>query len=127
MSLKKTALPVLTATIWISISEFLRNELLFKSYWIHHYEELGLVFPSQPINGVVWGVWSFLFAVLIFIIAKKFTLLQTTLLSWFAGFVLMWVVVANLGVLPYGLLYVAIPLSLVEAWVASFVIKKLSS
>ena len=42
--LKKTILPILLATIWISVSEFLRNELLFKSYWIEHYKNLGLVF-----------------------------------------------------------------------------------
>jgi len=45
--------------------------------------------------------------------------MQTTLLSWFVGFVLMWVVVGNLGVLPGGLLYVAVPLSLVEAFLAA--------
>jgi hypothetical protein len=47
--MKKTVLPILLATIWISISEFLRNEILFKSYWIQHYQKLGLVFPSDPI------------------------------------------------------------------------------
>jgi len=27
-----TVLPILVATIWISLSEFIRNEFLFKSY-----------------------------------------------------------------------------------------------
>lgn len=124
--LRKTLLPVLLATIWISLSEFLRNEILFKSYWTTHYEKLGLSFPSGPVNGAMWGVWSMLFAVSIFIIAKKFSLLHTFLLSWFIGFVLMWVVIGNLGVLPFALLYVAVPLSLLEAAVAAFLIKKLS-
>ena len=124
--LKKTILPVLLATIWISISEFVRNELLLKSFWVEHYQKLGLVFPSQPINGAVWGLWSLLFAISIFIIAKRFTLKETTLLSWFVGFVLMWVVIGNLNVLPYGILIYAIPLSLLEAFVAAFIIKKLS-
>ncbi len=107
--LKKTILPILLATIWISISEFVRNEFLIKSYWVEHYEKLGLVFPSEPINGAIWGIWSLLFAIAIFIIAKKFSLIQTTALSWFIGFVLMWVVIGNMGVLPDGLLYVAYP------------------
>jgi hypothetical protein len=124
--LTKTILPVFLATIWISISEFVRNEFLIKSYWTEHYNNLGLVFPSEPINGALWGVWSLLFAISIYIIAKKFTMLQTTLLSWFVGFVLMWVVIGNMGVLPFEMLYIAVPLSLLEAFLASFIIKKLS-
>ena len=124
--LKKTILPVFLAAVWISVSEFARNELLFKSYWTEHYEKLGLVFPSEPVNGAVWGLWSLLFAAAIFIISKKFSLIKTFLLSWFVGFVLMWVVVGNLGVLPKGLLYAAVPLSLLEAFVASLVIVKFS-
>src|SRR5208283_1296731 len=99
--LKKTIVPVLTSTIWISISEFVRNEVLFKSVWVKHYYELGLTFPSEPVNGAVWGIWSMLFAVAIFFIAQKFTTIQTTFLSWFMAFVMMWVTVGNLGVLPY--------------------------
>lgn len=124
--IKKTVLPILLATIWISISEFVRNELLLKSFWVEHYQKLGLVFPSEPINGAVWGLWSLLFAISIFIVSKKFSLIETTLLSWFVGFVLMWVVIGNLNVLPYGILLYAIPLSLLEAFVAALIIKKLS-
>lgn len=125
--LKKTVLPIILATVWISISEFLRNELLIKSYWTDHYEEMGLVFPSDPINGAIWGLWSLLFAVAIFIISKRFSLVQTTLLAWFTGFVLMWVVVGNLGVLPGRVLYVAVPLSLLEAFLAALIIRKLAA
>lgn len=123
--IKKTIVPILLATIWISLSEFLRNELFFKNFWLDHYNNLGLVFPSETINGLMWGLWSLLFAIAIFVIAKKFTLWQTGLISWFVGFVLMWIVIWNLGVLPNGLLYAAIPLSLLEAFVASLIIKKL--
>ena len=122
---KSTVLPIILATIWISVSEFARNELFFKQYWIDHFKNLGMVFPSEPVNGVIWGVWSFLFAITIFIISKKHTLLETTLLSWFVGFVLMWVVIGNLGVLPFSLLYFAIPLSFLEAFIAAVIIKKL--
>ncbi len=124
--LKKTVLPVFLATAWISVSEFVRNEFLLKSYWADHYQGLGLVFPSDPVNGALWGFWSFLFAVAIFIIAKKFTLVETTLLSWFVGFVLMWVVIGNLGVLPLGILFFAVPLSFLEAFLAALIVNKLS-
>lgn len=124
--LRKTVLPVLSAAVWISVSEFVRNEFIVKSLWTKHYESLGLVFPSGPANGAVWGLWSLLFAAAIFVIAKKFTLAHTALLSWFVGFVLMWVVIGNMGVLPDGLLYAAAPLSLLEAFVASWIVKKLA-
>ncbi|MBN2175667.1 MAG: hypothetical protein JW731_16170 [Bacteroidales bacterium] len=124
--MKKTILPILLATIWIIISEFVRNELLFKSYWVDHYQGMGLIFPSEPINGAMWGIWSLAFAIAIFIMAKKFTLAQTTFLAWLVGFVLMWLVIGNMGVLPYGLLWFAVPLSLLEAFIASMIIKKLT-
>ena len=123
--MKKEILGVAAVTIWISISEFTRNSVLLHAYWLEHYQKLGLTFPEQPINGAVWGIWSLCFALAIFFIAKKFTLLQTTFLSWFIGFVLMWLTMGNLGVLPFGILPFAIPLSLLEAYLASFIIFKL--
>lgn len=125
--IKHTILPVLLATIWISISEFARNEFLVKSYWTEHYKSLGLIFPSDPVNGAIWGIWSLLFACAIFIMAKKFTLFQTTFLSWLMAFVMMWVVIGNLSVLPYGLLIYGIPLSILESFIATWIIKSLQS
>jgi hypothetical protein len=124
--LRSKILPLMLAAIWISISEFVRNEFIVKSFWTNHYQSLGLAFPSEPVNGAVWGIWSLLFAIVIFIISRKFTLIQTTLISWLVGFVLMWVVLGNLGVLPYGLLPYAIPLSLIESFLAAWIIKKLT-
>lgn len=123
--MKKTILPILLSTIWISISEFVRNEFLFKSYWVDHYNSLGLVFPSEPINGAMWGVWSLVFAIVIFIVSKKFSLLQTFLLMWVVGFVMMWIVIGNMGVLPFSLLLFAVPLSLLEVLLAVIISKKL--
>jgi len=123
--MKKEILAVVAATVWISISEFTRNSILLHSYWVEHYRKRGLTFPEQPINGAVWGIWSLCFALAIFFMAKKFTLMQTTFLSWFVGFVLMWLSMGNLGVLPFGILPFAIPLSLLEAYLASLIIFKL--
>jgi hypothetical protein len=125
--LKSVLLPIFSAAIWISISEFFRNELLFKDYWVEHYQSLGLVFPSEPINGAVWGIWSLLFAIAIFIILKKFSFIQTIMLAWFVGFLLMWVVVGNMGVLPFDLLVFAVPLSFLEVYLAALIIRKLTT
>jgi hypothetical protein len=125
-NLKNIVLPILLATIWISISEFVRNTFLLHSYWVEHYQNIGMTFPELPMNGAVWGIWSMCFATAIFIFSKKYTLVQTTLLSWFVGFVFMWLVIGNLGVLPWGILPMAIPLSLLESFLASFIVFKLA-
>ncbi len=124
--LKNKILPVFLATVWISVSEFVRNSVLLHDFWINHYKELGLIFPEDPINGAIWGIWSLCFAIGIYIISRKFSLLQTSILSWFVGFVYMWLVVGNLGVLPLGILFFALPLSILEAFLASFIIVKLA-
>ena len=125
MKYTKSLLAILLATVWISLSEFVRNQVLLVSFWTNHYQSLGLVFPAKPVNGAMWGAWSLLYAVAIYFIAKKFTLVEAFLLAWFVGFVLMWVVIGNLGVLPYGILFAAVPLSLLEAFLAVYIIKRI--
>jgi Na+-transporting NADH:ubiquinone oxidoreductase subunit NqrE len=124
MKLSKKILAILLSTVWISLSEFVRNQLLLKSYWTSHYKNMGLVFPTEPINGAIWGVWSLVFAIVIFILSRSYKLWQTTLLSWVIGFLMMWLVIGNLGVLPYSILYAAIPLSLLEAFIATVIVKR---
>ncbi|PJZ51370.1 hypothetical protein [Leptospira adleri] len=124
--LRNFFVPVLATAAWITASEFFRNEILFKSYWVLHYESKGLRFPSEPINGAVWILWSFFLAVVLYILSRKFTLTQTFLFGWFVGFVLMWIVVWNLGMLPSGLLIYAVPLSLLEIFLGSIIVKRLS-
>jgi len=123
---KNIVFPILLATLWISLSEFVRNTFLVHQHWTEHYQGLGLIFPEQPINGGVWGLWSLCYAISIFIISKRFSILETTLLAWFIGFVLMWLVLGNMGVLPFGILYLAIPLSLLEAYIATLILFKLT-
>ena len=124
--LRNTALPIVLAGVWISLSEFLRNEIIAKTYWVEHFQSLGLTFPSEPINGVFWVLWSLLFAAAVYMLSQRFSLLETTLLAWYVGFILMWVVVWNLNVLPLDLLLIAFPLSLLETFLAAWIIHKLS-
>lgn len=124
--MRYTFLPILLTTLWISLSEFLRNEILFKSYWLQHYASKGLTFPSEPINGAVWGLWSLCLAIVVFVVSRRFTFGQTLMLVWFAAFVMMWLVIGNLAVLPYRLLFFAVPLSVLEVAVAAWLCRKLS-
>jgi len=122
----RSIVTVIVVGIWVNTSEFFRNEILLKSYWVNHYQSLGLTFPSAPVNGIVWVTWGFLFAAAIYLISRKFKLLQTALISWLMAFVLMWVVAWNLSVLPTAILVYAIPLSLLEAWLGAYICHKLS-
>lgn len=122
--MNRKIISILLATIWISLSEFIRNQFILQEYWVEHYKQLGLTFPEAPVNGAVWGVWSLCFAIVVYFVARQYDLLQAAALSWCIGFVLMWLVIGNLGVLPYGILPVAIPLSMLEAFVAAWIIKK---
>lgn len=122
--LKYSVLPVLLAGIWISISEFFRNEFLLKAAWVAHFDALGQKFPSEPINGAVWGIWSLCFAVGLFQLAQKCSFWQTVWTGWWMGFVLMWLVTGNLNVLPFAILIYAVPLSILEAFFASWILFK---
>lgn len=121
----RTLYAILASGAWITISEFLRNELLLKSLWTEHYAALGMTFPSEPVNGVVWMLWSFCYAAALYVISRRFSLMATFFLGWFVGFVLMWLVIGNMNVLPDGLLLYALPLSLLEAFFAAYLVVRL--
>lgn len=125
--MNKKVLAVLAAGIWITFSEFIRNELIFKEYWVQHFQSIGLVFQTLPSNGVLWMVWSFLLAYIIFELLQKFSFKKTLVLAWILAFVMMWIPLYNLQVLPLSLLLFAIPLSIIEVSVAGIVVKKVIS
>jgi hypothetical protein len=123
--MKKFALAVMTAGIWISVSEFLRNELLFKSYWLEKYAQLGLEFPSAAINNALWGLWSFVLAGIAAYLSNKLKFIEIVAVTWVLGFLLMWIVIGNLNVLPVGLLVVAVPWSIIELVVAILICRRI--
>lgn len=123
--MKKRFLPVAAAGLWITLSEFVRNEFLFRQYWVDHFASLGLTFATLPVNGMLWMIWSVMLAFLIFRLLDRFSFGETLLLSWVAAFAMMWITVFNLQVLPVGLLLAAIPLSLLEVTLAALIIKRM--
>lgn len=122
--MKKYIVPTLLATVWIALSEFLRNQLLLNDTWHNHYTDLGLIFSDGPVNGAVWGLWSLLFAACIVAMLRKMSARETGVIAWLMGFVLMWLTIGNLQVLPFAILWLAIPLSIVEVFVAIYIIQK---
>jgi len=123
--MKKTVLPVIIGGIWITLSEFIRNEFLFKNYWAGHFNTIGLRFETLPVNGILWAIWSFIMAYLIFKLLEHFSFKLTVFLVWLSAFVMMWITIYNLQVLPIKLLIFAFPLSLLEVAVAGYIIEKI--
>ena len=124
---KKTILPILLIGIWINISITIGWMLILESYWVEKYQSLNLVFPTGLTNNITWMIWGFMLATVIFILSKKFTVLQTTILSWFVAFVMMWVTVWNIGVLPTGMLLFNIPNTLFITFIGAVISKKLNN
>jgi len=114
------------AGVWVNASEFFRNEILLKTYWVDHYRAAGMLFPSGPLNGVVWIVWGFLFATAIYFLTRRFNWIQSALLIWLMAFVLMWLVIFNLNVLPAPILVFTVPLSLLESFLGSYICIRIS-
>lgn len=123
---KKSLYAILLAGLWINASEFFRNEVLVKSLWTAHFQSLGLTFPSAPLNGALWMLWGFVFAMVVLAISRRASLLQTTFALWLITFPLMWLVLWNLSVLPVGILPYAVPLSLLEVLVATLICRKVA-
>ena len=122
---KKTILPIILIGLWINISITIGWMLILEGYWIEKYQSMNLVFPTELINNITWMIWGFMLATIIFILSKKYSQLQTTLISWFAAFAMLWVIVWNIGVLPTGMLLFNIPNTLIVTYIGAWICKKL--
>ena len=125
LNLKKYSLAVLASGLWINISEFTRNELFIKELWIKGFQRMGLDFPSAPLNGVIWGLWAFIFAGALALLCSKFTAISSAFIAWVTGFVLLWIAMWNMGVLPSKIIFWAAPWSFFEVLIAAFICSKL--
>ena len=123
--MNRVVLAILAAGIWMNLSEFVRNELLFKDLWVNGFSAIGLSFPSDPVNGAIWGLWAFIFVTVLVLLTRAVGVIMSTVMAWVLGFVLLWIAMWNLGVLPDGLLYWAMPWSLVEVYVAALIASRI--
>lgn len=118
-------LAVVASGVWMNLSEFIRNEVVIKHVWVQGFEELGLSFPSAPVNGLVWVIWSFIFCAVLAGSCTRFNTFKSTIICWVTGFVLLWLAMWNIGILPGELLYWAVPWSFVEVYVAAFICRRI--
>ena len=133
-NLKVFAIITLITSIWIHASEVFRYFLLVmprvKNYWNH----LDTVADMSWTIFGIWGVWdTILCAMVVFffwLYAQVFgnnirSVGVSALLSWGFFFVLYWMGVANMGYSDWSILWITLPLSLLELVVACLIASKL--
>ena len=125
LPMKRFWIAVVASGMWMNLSEFIRNEFVIKHVWIKGFEEIGLSFPSAPVNGLVWVIWTFIFCAVLTTLNMRFNALRSTIICWVTGFGLLWIAMWNIGILPKGILYWAVPWSFVEVYVAAFICNRI--
>ncbi|HOW45318.1 MAG TPA: hypothetical protein PK919_09120 [Candidatus Aminicenantes bacterium] len=120
-----TGWQILWVAIWINLSGSVRWMLFARPRFAAHYKGMGLAYPNTPLINILWVVWAVLAAVLVVFLSKKFSVLHTIVLSWLVIFAMTWIVQWNSGVFPLQLLWIAVPWSLAEVFIAALIANKL--
>jgi len=122
-NLKKAIWKILLVSIWINIFETLRWMLFAKPEIDMHFKAANLVLPNEPINNLLWLIWGIIIAVMIFIVSKKFKVLQTTFIVWITVYVMHWIALWNMAVLPINILWLAVPLTFINVLIGVLISK----
>ncbi len=133
-NLKSFVIIVLITSIWINASEVFRYFILVmpkvKAYW-------GNLESVADMNWTIfgiWGIWDTLLTAMIVFLFWLYTqrfgnnirsILISAVLAWVFFFVLYWVGVANMGYSDWSILWITLPLSLIELIIANFIASKL--
>ena len=120
---KKTILQILLVSLWVNIFETLRWMLFAKPDIDMHFKAANLVLPDEPVNNLLWLIWGIIIAVMIFIVSKKFKVLQTTFIVWITVYVMHWIALWNMAVLPINILWLAVPLTFINVLVGALISK----
>jgi hypothetical protein len=118
---QKAIWQILLVSLWINIIETLRWILFAKPDIDMHFKAANLVLPNEPINNLLWLIWGIIIAVMIFIVSKKFKVLQTTFIVWITVYVMHWIALWNMAVLPINILWLAVPLTFINVLVGALI------
>jgi hypothetical protein len=124
---QKAIWQIFLVSIWINIFETLRWMLFAKPEIDMHFKAANLVLPNEPINNLLWLIWGIIIAVMIFIVSKKFKVLQTTFIVWITVYVMHWIALWNMAVLPINILWLAVPLTFINVLVGALISKYFQS
>ncbi len=130
--LRKFLMITLLVSIWINASEVFRYFVFIRPRVQTYFDGQEGIAEMNAWIFTIWGFWDTLLSgLLVFIFwlcASAFgnsgkTVFLSGTFTWLAVFVIFWVACANMGLSPWSVLFIALPLSLAEmligAWLAS--------
>jgi hypothetical protein len=133
-NIKHFVLTTLIVSIWVNISEVFRYFVIVKPMMQEYLAMLPGAIPMNWTVFAIWGIWdTILTSLVVFIywlVAQRFgnnlmsTIISATT-SWALFFLLFWLGMVNMGLSPISVALIALPLSLLEMIVASWILSKL--
>jgi len=124
---------VLITSIWVNVSEVFRYFLIVmpnvKSYW----NNLETVANMNWGIFCIWGIWDTILTAMTVFLYWLFTqrfgynlcsIIISATLSW-VFFLLYWIVSANMGYSEWSILWIILPLALIEMIIANYIASKL--
>lgn len=134
---KQFLIITLLTSIWIHLSEVFRYFVLIRPEIQTFFEGRDNIADMNLGIFAVWGLWDTLLTAIIvgscwvfaqFLGHGKQLLLTSSTVVWMATFVILWIGIANMGLAPWEILLIALPLSwlelLIGTGIASFFFKK---
>ncbi|SOB91110.1 hypothetical protein SAMN05877809_101295 [Rhodobacter sp. JA431] len=121
MSLKSSLTPIVAGWVWISACEFGINSYWLQSEWEDYFGALGVDYPGEPMQLLVWAGWALLYALCLRMLLVRFGGLFAGLISWFMVFGLMFVALGNINLMTQDFLTLIVPATLAEAVSAALV------
>ncbi|MGL4805001.1 MAG: hypothetical protein ACRCX5_12095 [Bacteroidales bacterium] len=113
----RSFISIICVSTWISISEYIRNEILYRQEWIDQYEKTGLLFPERE---YMWILWALLYACFILALTLKFSRWKSIIITWLTGILLMWLTIGYNGTIPLNIFIGILPLSFIESAVSVY-------
>jgi len=120
---KKAIWPVVILSIWINVAETIRWMVFAKPYFVSHYQKMNIEPPGGPLYLIIWIVWGVLLAILIYIISRKFSWIETTIMVWLSVFSGMWIMLFNQSLVTFPVLLTLAAFCFIEILIAVLIAK----
>ena len=120
---KKAIWQVIILSIWINLAETIRWMAFSKPYFVSHAQNMNIEQPSGPLYLIIWFVWGILVALLIYIISQKFSFLKATFIIWFSVFSGVWIMLINLRIVTFPVLFVIAAFCFIEILIGTLISK----
>ncbi len=134
---KQFIIVTLITSLWVQASEIFRYFVLViprvKTFW----NDLGTIAHMDILIFLIWGVWGTVLTGMVvyffWLYAQVYgnnrkSIWISGILSWMFFFVLFWIGAANMGYSDWSILWITLPLSLIElivaSWIASLLFKR---